>query len=213
MARKILGVLGGEDMPATRIRAWADSADEIIAADRGALQLLAAGIVPHRVIGDFDSVVAGALPSQVVVHHEFDQSTTDCDKLLAFATDEGHRAITLMGVEGDRLDHVIASIGSAAIAKLCVRLILRMGMAWVVRPDSPAKVLATIGSTVSLLPIVECRHVSASGLKWPVQEATLSPLGFRSISNMAIHEVVHVAIGSGALLLTVEHGTEHEPAW
>ena len=129
---RVLGVLGGRDMDPELLRAWADSADVLIGADSGAGTLIDLGFQPV-VVGDLDSIGDRDLPGLRVVEVA-DQDRTDCDKLLDMACEDGFDEVTLACIEGDLLDHVLGSLSSAVRASIRVRLALRNGIGWIVKP-------------------------------------------------------------------------------
>ena len=206
---RVLGVLGGRDMAPERLRPWADSADVLYAADSGALSLLELGHRP-TVVGDMDS--ATDLPDGLRIIEDRDPDRTDCDKLLALVAADGHGALTLAGLEGDLLDHVLASLSSAARASLAVRLVLRRGLGWVLRNGNTARWDDGFGRRVSLIPIRECHGVDLSGVLWPLSGAHLQPGGFLSVSNEGTGPV-EASVRHGAALLFVERAPEEPPVW
>lgn len=196
-------------METERLRPWADSADALYAADSGALPLLTIGHRP-TVVGDLDS--ATDLPEGLRVVEDRDPNRTDCDKLLALVAADGHDAVTLAGLEGDLLDHVLASLSSAAAASVAVRLVLRRGLAWVLRDGETARWEDGFGRRVSLIPIRECHGADLSGVLWPLSDAHLQPGGFLSVSNEGTG-TVEASVRHGAALLFIERAPEEPPVW
>jgi thiamine pyrophosphokinase len=210
---RVLGVLAGGDIDTELLRRWASSADRVIAADAGADLLFHISIAPDLVIGDMDSVSVDALHAAKMHERISEQDTTDCDKLLAAAKKDGLSAITLMGVEGDLPDHVLATLHSAARSPLDVRLAYRRGIGWVAKPDRPLVVRTRPGTRVSLLAIDPCDAVHFTGVKWPLSNSLLSLEHGTSISNQTVGDEVSVTIGNGAALLFLEVPTDELPIW
>jgi thiamine pyrophosphokinase len=212
-SRRVLGVLAGGDIDRDVLRLWTDTADCIIAADAGADILNEAGIEPQLIIGDMDSVsphVLESIPNQLRIS---DQDTTDCDKLLAQVQKEGHAAVTLAGIEGDRPDHVLAILHSAARSSLDVRLAYRRGVGWIVDAGHSRRIQTRPGRRASLLAIEPCHGVYLSGVMWPLENARLSLLGGTSISNRTEAEDISVTVTEGAALLFLEVPKEELPVW
>src|SRR5687767_12418197 len=138
--KRVLGVLAGRDMGPDLLRPWADSADVIFAADSGADRLLEAGGHPHIAIGDLDSISERARGATPNIHFDPNQDRTDCDKLLAAVRSGGESEVTLACVEGDRLEHVLATLSSALQSGLRVRLALRRGIGIVMRAGDRVEV-------------------------------------------------------------------------
>jgi len=210
--QKILGILAGTDIPLATVVSWAQSADVVVAADGAANQLLAAGFRPHVIVGDLDSLDSVVERSNLDIHEDLDQETTDCDKLLDYVRKvypEGQFSLT--GLEGDRFDHVLASLHSVGRLYPEARLVLRDGLAWFVRPGGERVVPASEGQTVSLIPILPCEGVLMQGVQW-APNRSLSPLGYTSISNLANSSEVGARIHSGLGLLVLQTDTK-TPHW
>ena len=206
----MLGVLAGADFGPELLARWAASADLLVAADAGADRLRESGFSPDVVVGDMDSVSGEGRAFPAI--SSSDQDTTDADKLLAHVASLGHRMVTLAGVEGDRLDHVLASVSSAVRSELAVRLALRSGIAWVVKPGRTVAVAASEGAPVSLIPVLES-IAFLSGVAWPLERHRLQPGGLVSISNRAIGGEVHASIEEGAALLVIGFEPAQMPFW
>lgn len=208
---KVLGVLAGEDFPLDRLATWANGADFLIAADGGSNRLGAAGFRPHVIVGDLDSVTEPVAGVEVVKVSE--QDSSDCDKLLRFAADRGFPSITLISIEGDQLDHVLGTLSSALRASLPVRLALRRGVAWVLRPGDEIAFEATQGTRISLMPLTACDEVDLFGVEWPLDRAALSPDGLVSLSNRAKGGMVRAFVGKGGAALFVSGADWERPFW
>ena len=210
---RVLGVLSGGDISDELLKKWAKSADRILAADAGADLLLGVQLIPHLVIGDMDSVSQSALSAAREISRIGHQDNTDCDKLLLHAAEEGHPSVTLIGVEGDLPDHVLAILHSAARSALDVRLAYRRGIGWIVKPGRSRRISTQTGRRTSLLAIEPCEGVHLEGCQWPLRNAELSPTGPTSISNRTEADEVAVTIAKGAALLFVEFPFEEMPVW
>jgi thiamine pyrophosphokinase len=201
--KRILGVLGGQDVDDRVFKFWAQSSDILVAADAGADLALRHGVTPHAIIGDLDSVSADALASGADIYKFEDESTTDCDKLLVWVGGQGHRTITLIGVEGDRLDHVLSTLSSCARSPLRIQLVLRDGVGLILKPGEH-KLTGVPGQRISILPIGVAGSFSAEGVRWPVHEADFSLDRSLSVSNEFSSPQATLRFVSGALLAVIE---------
>lgn len=219
MPPKVLGVLAGQDMPSELIQKWAESADVLLAADYGADVLLELGIHPDHVVGDLDSTLKIEELRRLVeeeilrVSHDPSQERTDCDKLLSLAESLEYEEITLAAVEGDQLDHMLATLHSAARSPLRVRVALRNGIGWLLRDGEEARAATKPGRRVSLLPLTPTEGASLRGVEWPLERSALDPLGKTSISNRADGNEVKARVFEGAAFLFVEFPPEEMPVW
>lgn len=203
MAKRILGVLGGQDLDDTMFKSWAAASDILVAADAGADLCLKHGIVPDAIVGDLDSVSEQALMSGADIYKFEDTNFSDCDKLLQWVTDRGHDSVTLIGVEGDRLDHVLGTLGSCIRSSQKIEIVLRDGMGHILRAGEHS-LATTAGLRISLLPLGVADGVTARGLTWSIQNQTMSLGGFVSLSNVATGATVEVSIQSGVILAVLE---------
>ena len=160
-----------------------------------------------------DSVSPAALaatPERVLLE---EQGSTDCDKLLRHVQREGLATATLVGVEGDLPDHVLAILQSAARSELDIRLAYRRGVGRIVRPNRPLGISTKPGRRLSLLPLERCTKVYLDGCEWPLENADLSLEESTSISNRTKRAEVSVQIGTGTAFLFLEFPEEEMPVW
>lgn len=200
-------------MSAESLSLWAASAELILAADRAADLLIASGHTPHHVVGDMDSVREETLSGPFEIHRTPDQDRSDADKLLSLGEDLGLESITLAGIEGDLLDHVLGSLSSVIRSNLDIRLALRRGIAQVVRPRRRYTLGTQSGRRISLLPLTPILGAHLEGVEWPITLQAMSLDSFISVSNKATGESVAVEVKSGLGLLIVEYPAEEMPNW
>lgn len=203
MSDRVLAVLNGRDFPLESLAEWARSATLVGAADGAADRLRSAGTPPDFVIGDLDSLKGDPAMFSGKVLADSDQDTTDADKLLTYLKGLGHRKITVVGLEGDRLDHVLSSLNSVHTSGLNVRLILRRSVAYFVTPASSLRIQSRPSQRCSLIPFGSTRAVW-NGVQWPLQGEVLRLGAALSISNRATEEEMNLQILEGAGFLFLE---------
>lgn len=206
---RVLGVLDGRDMDPALLRAWAETAELVIAADGAADQLLEVGVSPHIIIGDMDGMTKD--PGAIQIIRDEDPGSTDCDKLLRWARQQGHSSMTLTCIEGDLPDHMISTLSSCIACRRPIRIALRRGVAWVF--NGPLQINVDPGARISLLPLTSCSGVRLSGVTWPLDHADLEPGGRVSISNSATDGFVQACISRGTGFLFAEYSREEMPFW
>ena len=187
------------------------AADLLIAADGGALPLLRAGIVPHVAIGDMDSIDDAGL-AELVAHgitpRRFprEKDETDLELALLYAATTGATAIDILGALGGRWDHTLANVALLALPDLRerrTRLLADRQTLFLVR--DAAMLEGQAGDTVSLLPLAGDAHgVTTKGLRYPLDDATLSYERARGVSNVLLAPPGYVSLRAG-LLLVVQH--------
>ncbi|HWQ12983.1 MAG TPA: thiamine diphosphokinase [Roseiflexaceae bacterium] len=192
---------------AGRIRA----ADLVVAADGGALPLLRAGLRPHLVVGDLDSLDAASEAELRALGVELRRyprakDKTDLELALLLAAERGADAIDVLGGLGGRWDHTLANVAMLDMPELRgrrVRLLDGWQTLFVVR--DAAAIEGNRGDTVSLLPLTaEARGVTTRGLLYPLEDATLRYEQARGVSNVLLEPPGRVALREG-LLLVVHH--------
>lgn len=205
---RALVVIGGHP-PDRRILGHLPDSTTVICADSGLDHALRLGLEPTAVIGDMDSVSGASLELArsmgcAVIEHPADKDLTDTELALAHAVDIGCRHITVVWGGGDRIDHVlgvIAALGHPRLADLdsltawlaADRLdILHPGRELVVdhRPETLISLLA-IGSLESV--------VSTSGLKWDLDDASLSSRSARGVSNVVMSRPCRIVSRRGVI--------------
>jgi len=211
--QKVIGVLAGGDMPPEILRPWLAWADIIFAADGGALHVLEAGFEPTAIIGDMDSLSRHHWPENIPIHEDPNQDTTDVDKVLLHAERAGHRRVTLLGTEGDLMDHTLSAFSSALRSSLDVRFALRRTMAYLVTEGQTLLVSTVPGRRVSLIPIGMAHGVDLSGVKWPLAGHDLKFGGLVSISNESTEHEVRAQVRAGVATLFIERSMEEIPDW
>lgn len=211
VSERVLGVLAGKDMPPSQLQAWASSATALYAADSASDALIAAGFSP-TIVGDLDSIDPSIDLSKHRVVKDIDPDRTDCDKLLATVTDDGHTEATIIGLEGDLFDHMLASLSSMAASRLNLRIALRRGFGHLLRAGDEKKVPDAFGRRVSLIPLVRSTGVELTGVLWELSDAIIEPGGFLSVSNEGTGEVL-ASLRTGVAILFIEGPEENNPSW
>ena len=169
----------------------ASSADLVIAVDGGGLVCQEAGVLPHLLVGDFDSLpghVVDEFVSAGVRVFEFpaEKDETDLALALDIARREGADRVTVTAASVGRLDHTLAVAGTlAAAADLRPRLIEPELSGWVVSTTRGGVLkLRGVGATVSLIAPGWSATVSVRGVRWPLSRTTMAPLSPRGVSNV-----------------------------
>jgi thiamine pyrophosphokinase len=181
----------------------------VVAADGGVDHALALGVMPAVVVGDFDSVSAAGLVRVTdagarVVRHPVDKDATDLELALHEALALGAARIVVLGDDGGRLDHLLATAAVlTAPAWAAVDVVAHLGDAdvHVVRAGTDGVIVGDIGQVVTLLPFGgPATSVTTRGLRFALDGATLESWTSRGVSNELVASSATVAVGSGVLL-------------
>ncbi len=189
------------------IRPFLNDATAVIAADGGTHHLMRLQHRPDLVIGDMDSLSVAArawlekgdVPLQI---HPAAKDETDLELALLYATQEFEVGILLFGVLGGRLDQTLANIlllTHPALRGHRVQLLTQRERAWLVNGRS--QISGNVGDTISFIPLGgDVKVKNSSGLRWPLQNETLSFGPARGVSNAMLTEQATIEIEDGFLL-------------
>lgn len=210
-ADTLLVVAGGRG-PKTEWLHSVSSGKKIYCADRGAEYCFAAGCVPAELFGDCDSssqsVYRKACAAGTAVH-SFNPAKDDTDlQLLLHNLPEGD--ILASGIWGGRFDHLYSNVYTLLGVKKqrgC-RVILaddKEFMLLLTEGESVELKLQAVAEAVSMLPLSDSTTVDFTGVRWPLQQATLSQLYPYAISNEVLKgaEKICCTCHSGALGLYI----------
>lgn len=216
---KALIVAASQSTDVAALAPMAEAADIVIAADGGAALALAAGVRPHVVVGDMDSLAGDALDAlrrAGVDIRTFPprKDETDLELALLEAVRRGADDITIAGALGGRLDHTLGNVYLLTMAQLRgrnVRIVDGRVEAFVVWER--AEIRGARGDTVSLIPLTpEVRGVETEGLEYPLRRESLFMGPGRGISNVMLGPVARVSTSDGILLAVVTHREGGEDA-
>ncbi|MFZ9856704.1 MAG: thiamine diphosphokinase [Roseiflexaceae bacterium] len=208
---RILIVANAPVIPDRRMHQLATQSHSVIAADGGAITLQRAGIQPHILIGDLDSVTTAHVATLADIGTEIrrfrrDKDETDLELALMAAVELGATHIDLCCVLGGRWDHTFATIALLTMPILkdihvCIyadNQVLQIVRDSVYIEGQPDHV-------VSLLPLTpEVTGINTAGLQYPLVNATLYFAHSRGVSNVITQAPARVSIATG-ILLVVRH--------
>lgn len=176
--------------------------DYVLCADGGYAHAMRAGVTPQLVIGDCDGGVD--IPPQLLRRAPVEKDDTDTMLCLRHAICEGYRDCLLIGGIGGRLDHTYANIQALAFAHAHgARVELRDANERVFLLENGARAIPREqGRALSIFSYSpRCEGVYESGVKYPLENATLTnafPLG---VSNTITALEARVSVHRGILLV------------
>lgn len=180
----------------------------IISVDGGAAHIRQFGIIPHIVLGDFDSISkedfeyfknAGA----EIIQFQVEKDMTDTELALKTAIERGYREIVIIGGLGHRLDHSLANV-------FILKKILEWGAKGVIVNehneitliDRSIRIEKKENTKLTLLALSEkVTGVTIKGFYYPLNNATLEMGSTWGVSNEFVNEWAEVSIDSGLLLV------------
>ena len=187
--------------------------DTVIAADGGSTLAARLGLVPDLVIGDLDSsdpALLQQLEAQGVQFERFQHETkveTDTELAALAALARRPDTIIVLGAVGGRLDHSLANLLLLTHPQLSdrdVRVVDGRQTALLAKPGRWNELPASLGDTVSLLPVGEdAGGVSTQDLLYPLGRETLLDGRGRGVSNEVTGPRPSVFYESGLLMVII----------
>ncbi len=179
--------------------------DLLIACDAGYRNAIRMGVIPHLLMGDFDSL-DGALPDGIeTVRFPVEKDDTDSMLALREGLRRGCRSFVLLFPLGGRLDHTIANIQTLAFLQEHGADGMLLG------PDDTVRLLtgpASLslprreGMTLSVFAYgCEARGVTLTGMQYPLQDAVVTdsfPIG---LGNHILSPEGGISLREGRLLV------------
>jgi thiamine pyrophosphokinase len=192
---------------------WDRAIDLVVAADAGALLARPLGLGLDLIVGDADSLGEARLArfaagGVAVERSPTDKDASDTELAVLAAAERGATELVVLGAFGGRLDHALANAWILAHPALEGRVVALLDGQTRVRQligGAGLDLDGRAGNLVTLLPFDgPALGVTASGLRWPLADATL-PVGFsRGLSNEVVAgegRAPRVELGSGRLLI------------
>ncbi|NLW16658.1 MAG: thiamine diphosphokinase [Firmicutes bacterium] len=184
--------------------------DYIVCADGALKHLVRLQIWPDLLVGDFDSIdgeLLAAAKEQGVEMLTFEREKDYTDTELAWQAirEQGYRQLLVVGGWGDRLDHSLANLLLfAPYGQTGYHICMTDGTtdAYLVSDKlSLRHCQDRLVSIIALTPVA--RGVTARGLYWPLNDATLNWGQALGISNIPVAEEVTIEVQEGLLLVVV----------
>ncbi len=178
-----------------------EEGDYIIAADGGLSHVNRLGIKPDEILGDFDSL--GYAPEGAAV---FPVEKDDTDAMLAVrrGLSLGYKEFILYGsLDGPRLDHTLANLQTLSFlaANGAVGYLVGNRNIATALQDECASFPKNAEGVVSLFCLGADARVSINGLKYELEDGTLTsafPLG---VSNHFVGKPAQITASGGDLIL------------
>lgn len=198
-------VCNGEAPPPALLHSYTNQGSFLVGVDGGTRAILEAGLVPHLVTGDGDSLPQkqGLFPFL----HTPDAQENDLCKCLRYLIEQKHyENIIVLGALGKRIDHALGNLFVLARFQpretLKIVLIDHYVKAWVA-PYGTSILLASEGTAVSFFALGKepVQGLTLSGVAYPLKGATLSPGSPEASLNHLCEPEAQVLYQQGCLLI------------
>ncbi len=205
---QVIVLSGGEPLEADGSFDLPDDA-YVVAADSGLHHAAMLGLRVDLVVGDMDSVASEALDNAIrggssAQRYPTDKDHTDLELAVEAALARQPERIVIVGSYAGRLDHLLGSMQLlAATAGRVAEIDWTDGRTNVAvcRSGRAIIVHGRAGDRVSIIPgMVKATGVSTAGLRWTLENESLSAGSSRGISNIMIGERAVITVDSGIVL-------------
>ena len=185
----------------------ASEANYIICCDGGAGFAAQLGLVPHLIVGDFDSLdadIKAYYENKDVTFAEFpiEKNATDLEIAVEMALLKSPAEIVILGGYGGRADHFLGNIQTlvmAAKADTKAIMVSPATKAFVI--DKFAEIPRENYNYISLVPLeAEVSGITTTGLKYPLRSDVLHIGTTVGISNEFVDSVATITVNGGLLL-------------
>ena len=175
--------------------------DLVICADGGYDSLYFTGIVPHIIIGDFDSVKVNVPKEIPTVKYPANKDKTDLEICVDYALENGCDTIFILGALGGRIDHTLGSLSTLKYAmEHGVDALILNGKSRIYLVDKEVEIPREKFDYVSLIPCTEkVTGVYSLGLKYELNGRDLVKSSSLGISNEFYNNTAKIKIESGLL--------------
>lgn len=181
----------------------------LIAVDGGAGLCLAAGLTPDLVVGDMDSVEPSVLDAlerggveliKVPAEKDFNDLRLGVDE----AVSRGATSLTVTGVVGGRIDHLLCNLGTLQ-TDLPVRVVERdVTIDFLGGSRNETEVLGD-GVTFSVIALGGQCTVGVTGAHWPLAGAVLEPMSSLGLSNRVVGSRACITAHRGRCVVVIAH--------
>jgi len=173
----------------------------IVAVDAGLIYCREANIIPHFLVGDFDSCPKALLdeyPDTPRLILQADKDRTDLEVAVEEERKRGAKDITLFAAWGNRIDHSATNALILGRHPGTLRLETETEIAFAIR--GRIQLTCRKGQTISLIPLYgPAKGITTSGLKWELKNGVLDQ-DFIGISNICLQTTISISILDGLLL-------------
>lgn len=184
--------------------------ENIIAVDKGLESLYKLGVLPHHIVGDFDSVNSTMLrfynDKRVLIHkYNPEKDYTDTDIAVQLAIKLNSKSITIIGATGSRIDHTLANIHilcSCLEKGVSCQILDSNNKIYLINSNTKLEKATAFGKYISLIPFTNTvKGVTLDGFKYQLKNHTLKIGESLGVSNEIIDDIAIIEIKSGILIV------------
>jgi len=205
--KKVIIVSGGKKPSLSLYNSVNDSSCKVIAVDSGAEFFRENGMIPHVLLGDFDSITEETLNyfknKTEVIRYEAEKDFTDTEAALEEALKEKPEEIILLGCTGNRLDHFIGNLSllEKALSK-GVKAYIMDNNNKIFMMDKPGIIKKDFGDYISFQAFRSpVKGFGVKGVKYPLWDYELVLGDSMNVSNEFAEKYISVTFKEGILMV------------
>lgn len=188
------------------IKEYSEISELLICADGGAKYFYQAGIKPHILVGDFDSInpeiKAAYQDSGIeIVKFPVRKDYTDMELALNLAAERGAARVFIAGATGSRLDHTISNIQLLhKLADLGVEGVIVNRNNYIYLLTDHIRLPRREGYYLSLVPAApKVEGITTKGLAYPLNDAEMVMGTGLGVSNEFTSDWAEISVRKGRL--------------
>ncbi|NLX76868.1 MAG: thiamine diphosphokinase [Clostridiaceae bacterium] len=192
------------------IKEYSGKSDLVICADGGAKYLYQAGIRPHILVGDFDSIDPALRKfyhdtGTEIIKFPRHKDYTDMELALDIALQKGATRVYITGATGTRLDHTLSNIQLLhKLADVGVEGVIINMNNYIHMVTDHIELQKREGFFLSLIPATpKVEGITTKGLAYPLKEAEMVMGTGLGISNEFTSDKAEVTVKKGRLYAIV----------
>lgn len=184
--------------------------DYIIGVDGGTEYVMKAGLVPHVIIGDFDSLPAPVqkkLSKRIItkIGYPRKKDKTDFELAIEFAVKKKYKEVVIFGLLGDRLDHLLANIfflEKIFQKKHSPKIKIIEGNQGAFFVNKEIILHGNPGDIVSIIPLDgRIKNIKLHGLEYRLKDKPLLFGSTRGVSNVMVKKTAKIIVKKGVILV------------
>lgn len=218
MNKKAIIFCNGDLADLSRVGAHIDESTLLVGCDGGTSHILSLGLIPHVVIGDFDSISpkieralsavggsssGGKGKNVEYVRYPREKIWTDSELGLMYAIKKGCQEFIMTGVRGTATDHFLGNLYLLAKKKYAsLKIKIVEGNEEIVLVRQHIRIRGKKGDAVSLIATGRnARGVTTKGLFYPLKNAVLKSGTAQGIRNCLTGKNAEIKLKKGAILV------------
>ena len=204
-------IANGEACSAELLGQLLEWSPTVVVLDRAIWRVLELGIKVDVLLGDFDkhsdeadldldSIRAQQYPLEIV--HTPDQNKTDLDKGIEYLIERGFPAVNIVWATGRRADHTLTNMTNIVRYKDRIRIVMLDDYSRLFPLVGGFEKWYEAGTPLSLIPVGTVTGFTSEGLKYTLEDATLTLGYYTSSSNEVAQDgFVRIEAKTGDLLI------------